>query len=96
MEGERILEFALANDLIVGNTLFCKRQSHLVTYSSGGNKTQVDYILYRKSFRRSVTNVKVIPGLEVVQQHFLLVCDFNVSIPPQKKQKFVPHLTSLK
>ena len=96
MEGERILDFALANDLIVGNTQFSKRESHLVTYSSGGKKTQVDYMLYRKNFRRSVTNVKVIPGEEVVQQHFLLVCDFNVRIPPQKKRKFVPRLRSWK
>ena len=44
-EGERVLDFALANDLVVGNTLFIKRESHLVTFSSGGNKTQVDYVL---------------------------------------------------
>ena len=95
-EGERVLDFALANDLVVGNTLFIKRESHLVTFSSGGNKTQVDYVLYRRNFRRNVTNVKVIPGEEVVQQHFLLVCDFNVRIPPQKKRKFVPRLRSWK
>ena len=95
-EGERVLDFAFANDLVVGNTLFTKRESHRVTYSSGGNKTQVDYVLYRRNFRGKVTNVKVIPGEEVVQQHFLLVCDFTVSIPHQKKQKFVPRLRSWK
>ena len=95
-EGERVLDFALANDLVVGNTLFIKRESHLVTFSSGGNKTQVDYVLYRRNFCGNVTNVKVIPGEEVVQQHFLLVCDFNVRIPPQKKRKFVPRLRSWK
>jgi exonuclease III len=34
-EGEGILNFALAYDLIVANTLFRKRVSHLVTFSSG-------------------------------------------------------------
>ena len=58
-EGERILDFAIANDLIVGNTLFTKRDSHLVTYSSGETRTQVDYVIYRKNFRGKVTNVKV-------------------------------------
>ena len=29
---ERILEFAVANELVVGNILFKKRDSHLVTY----------------------------------------------------------------
>ena len=30
--GERILEFAMANDLVVGNSQFVKRDSHLITY----------------------------------------------------------------
>jgi hypothetical protein len=34
-EGEGILNFALAYDLIVENTLFRKRVSHLVTFSNG-------------------------------------------------------------
>jgi hypothetical protein len=33
-EGEGILNFALAYDLFVANTLFRKRVSHLVTFSS--------------------------------------------------------------
>ena len=95
-EGERILDFALANNLVVGNTLFIKRESHLVTFSSGGNRTQIDYVLYRKSFRKLVLDVKVIPGEEVVQQHALLVCDLRVSIPLPRKRKFVPRLRTWK
>ena len=53
-------------------------------------------MLYRRGFRGKVTNVKVIPGEEVVQQHFLLVSDFSVRIPPHKKRKFVPRLRSWK
>ena len=45
-EGVTILEFALANDLRVGNTWFKKRDSYLITYSSGDYKTQIDYILF--------------------------------------------------
>ena len=86
-EGERILDFALASDLVVGNTLFPKKESHLVTFSSGGKKTQVDYVLYGRGVYGSVSNVKVIPGEEVVQLHFLLVSDSTVRISPQKKQK---------
>ena len=56
----------------------------------------MDYVLYRKNFRGKVTNVKVIPGEEVVQQHFLLVCDFIVCIPSQKKRKFKQRLWSWK
>jgi hypothetical protein len=34
-EGEDILNFAIAYDLIVANTFFRKKKSHLITFSSG-------------------------------------------------------------
>ena len=34
-EGKDILDFVVAYDLLVANTLFRKRLSHLVTFSSG-------------------------------------------------------------
>jgi hypothetical protein len=46
-EGEGILNFALAYDLIVVNTLFRKIVSHLVTFSSGQYCSQIDFILTR-------------------------------------------------
>ena len=96
VEGERLLEFALANDLVVGKTCFRKRVSHLVTYSSSNHSTQIDYILYRKSFRKAVNDVKVIPTEECVQQHNLLICDFAVCIPSAKKRKFTPRIRTWK
>ncbi|KAK6011204.1 hypothetical protein OSTOST_23722, partial [Ostertagia ostertagi] len=37
-DGCRILDFAEANDLVITNTFFKKRESHLVTYASGNLK----------------------------------------------------------
>ena len=82
-EGERVLEFAFANKLVVGNTWFKKKPKHLVTYQSGNADTQIDFILYQRSFRKQVSNVKVILGEEIALQHRLQVGDFRVSIPPQ-------------
>ena len=48
LEGERILEFAVAHNLVVSNSLFTKRESHLVTYQSGSNQSQIDYILVKR------------------------------------------------
>ena len=45
-DGERILDFAVANDLAISNTFFCKRDNHLITYHSGSFKTQIDLYLY--------------------------------------------------
>ena len=52
IEGEQILEFAIANDVVVGNSVFKKSPRHLVTYQSGDASTQIDYILYRRCFRK--------------------------------------------
>ena len=54
--------------------------------------TQIDSILYRRSFRKKVSNVKVILGEECASQHRLLVGDFRVSNPPQPKRRFVPRI----
>ena len=54
--GERILEFAEAMGYVVTNTLFKKRQSHLVTYESGGNKTAVDMILIKREHKKRIMN----------------------------------------
>ena len=34
-EGEEVLDFAVAFDLMIANTFFRKRESNLVTFSSG-------------------------------------------------------------
>ena len=85
-DGERILEFVLANDLLLGNTWFKKRDSHLVTYESGGAATQIDFIMYRKCMRRE----------ECAPQHHLLVCDMQLDIPHPPKRKFIPRLKTWK
>ena len=92
VEGERILEYALAFDLLLGNIYFKKRDSHLITYKSGNTATQIDFILFRRTMRKLVTDVKVIPGEEVALQHQLLVCDMRIDVPPNSKRKFTPRL----
>ena len=87
-----MLEFAVAHDLIIGNSVFKKPAKHLITYQSGEAATQIDYILYHCNFRKHVSNVKVIPGEECASQHSLVVCDFSVVLPRQRKSKFVPRI----
>ena len=67
-----------------------KRDSHLITYRSGNTATQIDSMLFRKSLRKLVMDVKVIPGEEVALQHQLLVCNMMIDMPPQIKRKFTP------
>ena len=74
-DGDRVLEFAVANDFVIGNTFFVKRDSHLITYQSGNAKTQIDFILLRKRNLKMAKDIKVIPSEECVPQHKLLICE---------------------
>ena len=49
IEDEMIIEYALTFDLLMGNTCFKKRDSHLITYKSGNAATQIDHILFPQS-----------------------------------------------
>jgi hypothetical protein len=79
-EGENILNFAVAYNLMISNTFFRKRQSHIVTFSSGQNSSQIDFVLTRREDKRTCVDCKVIPGECVVQQHKLLVSDFQFRV----------------
>jgi hypothetical protein len=86
-EGEGMLNFALAYDLIVANTLFRKRVSHLVTFSSGQHCSQIDFILARREDRHACFDYKVIPGECVVPQHKLVVADFHFRVHLQRSKR---------
>jgi hypothetical protein len=61
-EGEEVLDFAIAYNMMVANTFFGKRQSHLVTFSSGHHASQIDFILTRREDKRTCLDCKVILG----------------------------------
>ncbi|KAI0986366.1 hypothetical protein GJ496_004914 [Pomphorhynchus laevis] len=71
-DGARILDWAQAQDLALCNTFFAKRNSHLVTYSSGNHKTQIDFWACRRTDLKLVKNTKVIPFEPVASQHLPL------------------------
>ena len=86
-EGEDVLSFALAYDMIVANTLFKKRESHLVTFSSGHHSSQIDFILSRREDRSACLDCKVIPRESVVHQHKLVVADFRFRLRVQRDKR---------
>ena len=48
MEGERILEYAWAYDLLLCNMCLKERNSHLITYRSGYSANQIEALCYVK------------------------------------------------
>ncbi|KAK6744160.1 hypothetical protein RB195_011083 [Necator americanus] len=83
-EGLRILEYAVASDLIIANTQYRKRKSHLITYTSGGRETQIDFWMLRRRDRRLLQDSKVIPTDHVAAQRHLLVMDLKISRPRKR------------
>ena len=92
VEGDRTLECFLAFTLLFGNTCSKKHDSHLIMYKSGKVAMQIDFILFRRTMHKLVTDVKVIPDEEEVLQHQLLVCDMRIDVPPESKLKFIHRL----
>ncbi|KAK6742828.1 hypothetical protein RB195_010222 [Necator americanus] len=83
-DGLRNLEYAVASDLIIANTQYRKRKSHLITYTSGGRETQIDFWMLRRRDRRLLQDSKVIPTDHVAAQHHLLVMDLKISRPRKR------------
>jgi hypothetical protein len=74
---EDILDFAIVYNLVIANTFFKKRDSHLVTFSSGHCLIQIDFVLTRREDKHICLDCKVILGESVVSQHNLVVADFR-------------------
>ena len=91
-DGDRVLEFAVANDFVIANTFFVKRDCHLITYQSGNAKTQIDFILLRKRNLKMAKDNKVIPSEECVPQHKLLICELRLKTPKPHPKPFSPKL----
>ena len=71
--GERmLLDFCDQKELCVANTWYKKKDKRKVTYSSGGNDTEIEFVLIKKEKRKYLRHVKVIPG---ELQHKLAVVD---------------------
>ncbi|XP_049958244.1 craniofacial development protein 2-like [Schistocerca serialis cubense] len=61
-EGKKIVEFAVAFDLVIMNTYFQRKREKLITYRSGENISQIDYILCRRKYGGEVRNTNIIYG----------------------------------
>ena len=86
-ENERIIEFCAAMNMTLGNTLFKKSASHIVSYEPGISKALINFWLVIRNFLK---NIKVLPCEECSTQKKPLVCDFNIRKVKETRNKFVP------
>ena len=76
-EVERILEFAVAANLMIRNSLVKKQENQLITYESGGVANTVDYELTRVGDSKNCAEYKSNSVRRMVRQHQLLVTVFK-------------------
>ena len=83
----------IANDrALTKSTHSSRRDSKLITYQFGDNRSMIDYLMVRKTDRCLVKDVKVISSEECVPQHQMVIGRLVLPMKPQKKKivKFVP------
>jgi len=85
--GENLVDLAQSFDLVIGNTIFRKKNEHLIMYCSGDRASQIDFLLYRRKDIKEIRNCKVIPGDHVTAQHRLLVIDLVIAVKCRQKRK---------
>ena len=81
--GERLLEFCMAYDLVVGGTLFPHREIHKLTWCSpnGRDKNQIDHLMINgRTWRRSLQDVRVRRGADVGSDHHLVTANLKLKL----------------
>ena len=73
--GERMLEFCIENQLIIGNSFFKHKNIHQITFEGIGRgvKSIIDYFTYNKNMRYAVLDVRVYRTAELSTEHKLLI-----------------------
>ena len=68
-EGDRLLGFAVADDLVIANIMFLKRDRHRITFASGPHDTLIDIIVFRRSLRNSLKMLGVLASAPTPSVH---------------------------
>ena len=72
--GERLIDFCLNNNQVIGGSLFPHKDIHKLTWKSPDGRTtnQIDHKIINNKWRRSLFDVKVNRGADVNSDHYLL------------------------
>ena len=85
--GERLVNFCLEFDIVIGRTQFQHKDIHKLTWKSPDSKivNQIDHLMINHRWRRSLLDVCVFSGTDLYTDHFLVVG----SIRPKLKRSIL-------
>lgn len=80
--GERLVDFCLNNNCIIGGTTFPHKNIHKLTWKSPDGRTinQIDHVIINKKWRRSLLDVKVYRGADVSSDHYMLFAKIKLKL----------------
>ncbi|XP_063932650.1 craniofacial development protein 2-like [Zophobas morio] len=87
--GEKLIEFAEENKMVVKSTFFAQKEIYKGTWMSPDGKTvnQTDHILVERRDAQLITRLRSYRGAEANSDHFLVRSDLKQEIPKKKEGK---------
>lgn len=84
--GERLVEFAIANNLTIVNTNFSNHPRRIYTWTSPDGKTrnQIDYIMIQKRWISAIRGARTLPGADCGSDHELLMAEMKLKLKVKK------------
>ncbi|XP_078024442.1 uncharacterized protein LOC144463575 [Epinephelus lanceolatus] len=86
--GQRLVDFCLENNCVVGGTIFPHKSIHKLTWRSpdGITTNQIDHILIKGKWRRSLRDVRVCRGADANSDHYLVTANITLKLRKIKQQ----------
>lgn len=84
--GNRIIDFCLANSMIISYSFYKHKRIHQITFESTQHSSIIDYILIPKDLKNKCRDVKVVRGAEISTDHHLLVGDMVFARERRRKR----------
>ncbi|XP_065568786.1 uncharacterized protein LOC136032404 [Artemia franciscana] len=83
-----LIDFEMANDLVIGGNLFPHRDVHKYSWTSPGGavRNQIDHCLVSRKFRSSIQDVRAYRGADVGSDHNMLVTKFSLKLKRNEKK----------
>ena len=83
----QLLQFSREHNLWIASTWFPHKRIHKYTWECRGRglRSMIDYVLIGKEARKKVANVKVVRGVEIGSDHYLVL--MKVKLKLQRGQK---------
>ena len=80
--GERLCDFCSMNGLVITGPCFPHRTTHKATWVSPNGRTQnqIDHMMIRKEWRRSVEDTRVYRGADAASDHYLQVMKIKLKL----------------